>query len=564
MSLPAVRLTLLCCVVAVLAGASQAVAATRTGTLEAVHGHRVDDWGSTHTLRLGNHVLDARAIGGADRFAQRLGGRKVKAVGSLSRRGVLRLRSLRAVGPSPARAAHVLTGQKSVLVVPFHVTGGPAATKTKATIHAAIFGATGSLSAYLAEQTSGNVTLTGETMDEVEVTPTPGRGPATSCDDMVWLDRVDDAIVNSGRSLNHYDRIVYVSSDLPQCDYAGQAPVSNLPMLRSWLHLNDDVSVRIAAHEWGHTYGLMHAASTRCTAGGANVPLSSSCTDTEYGDPFDPMGTTPANAPRWFQGFNRTELGLLGNAATRTALTSGQYVIGALAQSTTGPRVLKVPRPDGSFLGLELRRTNGSFESFASPDHDGLTVRVLPGPGSVLTRALTRLVDAHPATATFNDAPLRATETLTDPLSGAVVSVVSTEADRATVDVLLPGAVAPPLPEVPATPSTTTPTAATPAPVVTPPAVPPVLPPAATPPAVRPPAPAALAVKVLRRKARSLQVRVTPGCACRVAVSLLKGKKLLVKRTRTGDGVVVLTASRSVKGTTLVVKQGKRTLRKKV
>lgn len=555
----------------VAAGPAQARTVTRTGTLLAIDGHRAADRASRHRLLLddGKLLLDARAIGGAGRYAQSLGGRRVRASGTLRGR-VLRLRSLRPTGPAPARAraAQALSGAKTVLVVPFQVSGGKAPDLTPTAIQNGIFGATGSLSAYLSEQTNGNVTLSGEVLPYQTVAPRAGVDPMTACDDRDWLDKAEAAAVAAGRSPASYDRVVYVSADLPGCDFAGQAPVSSQPQGKgTWLHLNDDVSVRVSSHEWGHTYGLMHAASTRCTANGATVALSSTCSDTEYGDPFDPMGS--ATAPRWYQAYNRVSLGLLPLASgTQTIAASGRYTVGALAQSTTTPRLLRIGRGDGSALGIELRRTSGAFETFTGAALDGVTLRVLPTQFRCCREPLTRLIDAHPATPTFADAPLRAGESFTDPADGVTVSVVSTEADRATLDVTFPPVVAPPVPgsdgpatttppAAPSTPAETTPTATTPPTTPVKPPTTPTAGPATTP-------AGALAARVVKRRSRALQVRVDPGCACPVSISLLDGTKLLAKRTRTGAGVVLLTARRPVRGATLVVKQGARTLRKRV
>ena len=64
-----------------------------------------------------------------------------------------------------------------------------------------------------------------------------------------------------------------------------------------------------------------------------------------------------------------------------------------------------------------------------------MTVRLAADYGT----ARTRLVDAHPATATYADAPLQPGETFVDPLSGVQVTVESVALGIATVGVIVPG-----------------------------------------------------------------------------------------------------------------------------
>lgn len=374
------------------------------------------------------------------------------------------------------------------------------------------------------------------------------------------------AALAGGVDVRLYDRVLYVSADAVACGFAGEAPISSSPLGKgTWIYLNDSLSTRVAAHEWGHTYGLMHAASTRCKSGSVNVAISSSCTDTEYGDPFDTMGM--GSAP-WFQGFNRVALGLLPLAGGETTASSaGRYVVGALAQSSTGVRMLRVPRPDGTYLGLELRKPYGLFETWSSTAAivTGVTVRILPGQFTCCSQPLTRLVDAHPSTTTFSDAPLARGESLTDPVSQATVSVVSVGSDSATVDVTFPGASEPdPAPATPPTTTTpvtppppTTTTPVTPSPTTTP-ATPasttstePVVPPVAEPHPLR--------VTLVRRAARSVLVRVRPGLAgpWTIKATIRRAGRTIASRTisnvRSAATVLRLTSRSRVRGATLTI-----------
>jgi hypothetical protein len=558
-----------------------AQALTRTGVLQVAHGHEASSWRSTHEARLGGLRLALRAAGEPGALAHRFGGRRIRVTGTLRRDGVLRVRALRLAGATTtgrgprARAAHALSGSKTAVVVLFDFTGGPAMTRTPEQARTAFFTGATSLRAYLEEISGGNATLTGlagnadgDVVGPLTITPSAGRAPSDGvCEESHWMSLARQAALAGGVDVRQYDRVLYVSADAVPCSFAGEAPISSSPLGKgTWIYLNDALSTRVAAHEWGHTYGLMHAASTRCKSGGVNVAISSSCTDTEYGDPFDTMGM--GSAP-WFQGFNRVALGLLPLAGgDTTASSAGRFVVGALAQSSTGVRMLRVPRPDGTYLGLELRKPYGLFETWPSTAAvvNGVTVRILPGHFTCCTQPLTRLIDAHPSTTTFTDAPLARGESLTDPVSQATVSVVSVDSDSATVDVTFPGSSEPgpgpsepaPAPATPTTPGTppppTTTTPVTPSPTATTATT------ASTEPVVPPVAqPQPLRVALVRRATRSVLVRVRPGLAgpWTIKATLRRPGRTIASRTirnvRSTATVLRLTSRSTVRGATLTI-----------
>jgi hypothetical protein len=61
-----------------------------------------------------------------------------------------------------------------------------------------------------------------------------------------------------------------------------------------------------------------------------------------------------------------------------------------------------------------------------------VTVRIVPAYGVIQQ---TKLVDTTPDTATFMDAPLAAVRSLTDPVSGATITTLSTSAQGASVQI---------------------------------------------------------------------------------------------------------------------------------
>jgi hypothetical protein len=182
---------------------------------------------------------------------------------------------------------------------------------------------------------------------------------------------------------------------------------------------------------------------------------------------------------RWYQAFERIEMGLLSaSTGAQTITASGQYTVGALPFGGSTPRLLRIPRSDGTVYGLEFRQPFGSaFEAWSSsaPVVNGVTIRILPSSYTCCSNPLPRLIDTVPSTSTFTDAPLGAGRTFDDPLNAGHAITIRTDAVGATgatvtVDLHDGGAVPPP-PAAPATaeqpatgttPPTTTPPTDTP------------------------------------------------------------------------------------------------------
>jgi chitodextrinase len=189
------------------------------------------------------------------------------------------------------------------------------------------------------------------------------------------------------------------------------------------------MNLRVVAHELGHNFGVHHASSESCTgAGGVRVTLSSSCTSSEYGDPFTVMGSA---STRMHNNWHRAQLGFTD--AGQTISTSGDYQL-VPADATSGSRLLRIARSDGTYYQLEFRQPTGIFDNFSPSDPavTGVTIRIAPAPSTIIQ---SQLLDTTPDTASFADAPLAVGRTFVDPSTGMQITTKAVSAAGATVGV---------------------------------------------------------------------------------------------------------------------------------
>ena len=92
-----------------------------------------------------------------------------------------------------------------------------------------------------------------------------------------------------------------------------------------------------------------------CTSGGVTVAISSSCTMSEYGDPFSSMG----RSSRRMAGWHLQQLGYMQPSNVQTVTAPGTYTLRTTATQSSDVQLLKIPRtPAGSpaqYYYLDLR-----------------------------------------------------------------------------------------------------------------------------------------------------------------------------------------------------------------
>jgi hypothetical protein len=298
--------------------------------------------------------------------------------------------------------ATVSAGPRKVAVLLFTFPGQPAEPWSANVIRSEVFTAPNSANAFYQEESYGGISLTGKLSADGDVFGwfRIAASPA-GCPYNEWAREANEAANDAGIELAGYQHLIYMFPQQNSCSWSGIAGVSNAGAM-----INGNAGVGVITHELGHTFGLFHAGSWTCTSGGIRVQISDTCTISEYGDPFDVMGQT--TTPRHNSGWNLAKLGILGPENVETVDASGTYSMHSALHPTTEPVVLRIPREkevDGSVTSwyyLEIREKGGVFENVADASTTGVSIRVAPSNFS----AETLLLDANPATPTFQDAPL--------------------------------------------------------------------------------------------------------------------------------------------------------------
>ncbi|MGE5737400.1 MAG: reprolysin-like metallopeptidase, partial [Betaproteobacteria bacterium] len=230
-----------------------------------------------------------------------------------------------------------------------------------------------------------------------------------------------------------YNFVVYVFPTVPACGWLGLAYVS-FPH-KAWINGVNTFRTSTIAHEMGHNFGLLHAASLRC--GGA--PIGGACTSSEYGDPYSAMGNKGATH---YNAMQKAKLSWIPATSVRThGGGSATYTLSPLEVAGGATYAVKIPTgATNRTYWLEFRQPIGFDIALATFPNNGAQIRVAY-PFETLCSGCdqysddTQLLDMTPGTSSFNDATLPQGQTFSDPTYGINVTVLSATASALTVQV---------------------------------------------------------------------------------------------------------------------------------
>lgn len=170
-----------------------------------------------------------------------------------------------------------------------------------------------------------------------------------------FTENVKNAKAAAGVDASKYQHIIVLVPDI-SCGFAGLGSLGG----GSVMVVSPSFNKLVVSHEIGHNLGLQHAASVHC--GNESNPVAivtdwvNTCTKSEYGDWYSPMGAAHA---RSFPALQLMQLGWIDRSQISTA-TTGTVELSPLS-GTTGTRALVLPDMGGrGVYWLEYRTPVGA------------------------------------------------------------------------------------------------------------------------------------------------------------------------------------------------------------
>ncbi len=383
---------------------------------------------------------------GIDRLAN---GMKVTAEGTTQADGeIFTDRIIILAHPEPSQAkADVLKAAvtNSVLVLPIKFPNNAVGTATTyaadpytiAAINTAVFGASPTQSAaeYYKEVSYGQHLLAGVVANKSGAWLTTASRPPLDangkkqCDINQISTLAEASAVAAGYNIASYTNVVYLFENQSfVCGWSGLAYVG-------WgrAYINQTTSLLVIAHELGHNFGLLHAASLDC---GTEV-ITQPCTSAEYGDPFDVMGNQRA---MHFNAFQKNYLGWIPPTSVyKHKSGTATYTISPLEQSGAAHYGISVSANSDRTYWIEYRQPLGFDALMSAYPVAGAQLHVAVPFESICGGCSddTEYLDLTPTTAAFTDGALLVGQSYNDKF-GVKISVVSATPTALTVSVTAP------------------------------------------------------------------------------------------------------------------------------
>ena len=141
-------------------------------------------------------------------------------------------------------------------------------------------------------------------------------------------------------TFNHY--LWYFRTRTSSCSWSGLAQLGTPQSPRRDTWYNGSSGCVVLVQEPGHNFGMQHSSSMRCTgASFADNPNGGTCTHSEYGDRFDPMGGACDHMNAWQKAYQ----GWFGGCNSVKVGQSGTYTLFPIENACNGIQVLQIPMP---------------------------------------------------------------------------------------------------------------------------------------------------------------------------------------------------------------------------
>jgi hypothetical protein len=261
--------------------------------------------------------------------------------------------------------------------------------------------------------------------------------------------------------LSGYDHVVLWTKNPCNQGFAGIAyvPGKYVQMVHDWSdprYHEPAASTMIVSHELDHNLGVAHAQGLACTDGaGHAVSLGTQahCNPSVYDDWYSTMGIAGPDNHALLDAERLRTLGWLDSGESQTVTAAGTFHIVPVYSTSTGVRLLRIPRSTpvttGSSPGywtIELRSnlSGTGFDQLSGSPYStaatGVSIRLSETPESGSLYAESFLVDsvpgaAYPGYSAFVDAPFQEGSSFTDTLTGISIHIDSVTSSGATVTV---------------------------------------------------------------------------------------------------------------------------------
>jgi len=278
-----------------------------------------------------------------------------------------------------------------------------------------------------------------------------------------WRSQAQTAAAANGFTASGYQHIVTFINKSPSvgCGFSG---VANWPGTQATVITATNVGTTI--HEMGHNYGLDHSAlNSGCRFNNEAVVFGGTCSQSEYGDMHDVMGTSSYRAH--FNASHKAKLGWIPSSRVTTVTANGVYDLYPSDSPASGPQLIRIAMPyniqllsgDTSARApyyYYLEHRVGTSSVYSANDYNGVFLRTggtgssnSYSPMSYLYRfGMTSgpsLPGASPCTGCLTG--LRPGMVFKDPQNPNLsIKVLSWTATKATIEIIVDGGNIPPPP----------------------------------------------------------------------------------------------------------------------